>query len=339
MYLFVWLPRFRCAFNDDQHNEQPTFQILRTTSMSTNRSECHLSTSVRARADRANNEDILLDFRDLQLGIPRQERVSPQESYIRPKSSQSHLSSTEIEAQAIRNSEAASRALLLEAIQPFSLSRPSELTEHTPETKADFQDYLQAWLQSDDDSFDDPTPPPPPSPLPHLQSAPRLIDGKWRQPKFVHSKLIKEYLEQERIKPIKFGGRSKKDQLGSVAECWGTETKRKGMFAIEDSSPSRSCNPFKTAVLEEAKENGLKRVRLGTEFENIGKDFKTPANRSREDVLVPVPATPQPAPPVPCPDSVFAGPRRPIVHPPSRTFDRSHDVFGPIPARLEITRR
>ena len=42
------------------------------------------------------------------------------------------------------------------------------------------------------------------------------------------------------------GGRSKKDQLGSVAESWGPVPQAlKGMFEIEHDPPSRSTSPFK----------------------------------------------------------------------------------------------
>jgi hypothetical protein len=70
---------------------------------------------------------------------------------------------------------------------------------------------------------------------------------EWRQPRFQPiEKRCDEMAAKARMLPPVIGGRSKKDQLGSVSDSWGPVAERTyGMFEIEDDPPSRSASPFK----------------------------------------------------------------------------------------------
>ncbi len=70
----------------------------------------------------------------------------------------------------------------------------------------------------------------------------------WRQPKFQPDPSWDSMRAQERKRPPKLGGRSKKELLGSVADSWAPVEKDDGsrpygMFEIEEESPSRSASP------------------------------------------------------------------------------------------------
>lgn len=91
------------------------------------------------------------------------------------------------------------------------------------------------------------------------------------------------------------GGRSKRDQLGSVAESWGSphiEGRMYGMFQVEADPPSRSTSPFKNSMIEDsepakdilvAKLESLRLARAGTAYEGsetFGQSpFSTPAEK------------------------------------------------------------
>jgi hypothetical protein len=116
------------------------------------------------------------------------------------------------------------------------------------------------------------------------------------------------------LQPPALGGKSKKDQLGSVNASWGplgeAGTKIYGMFEIEQDPPSRSTSPFKEEIEEEvrparsevrsAKYEAIGRARMGTswdrrsdtrsvsrevEVEIAPKSVMTPASPSRATPL------------------------------------------------------
>lgn len=78
------------------------------------------------------------------------------------------------------------------------------------------------------------------------------------------------------MRPPKLGGYSKKDQLGSIAESWGSVQGRNyGMFGNQPDPKSRSNSPFRVLVdpdaeLTMAKERALRQARQGTEYEKFG---------------------------------------------------------------------
>lgn len=55
---------------------------------------------------------------------------------------------------------------------------------------------------------------------------------------------------REAMRPPKYGGYSKRDQLGSVADSWGAEmtpdegARRLGLFQVEPEPPSPPATPF-----------------------------------------------------------------------------------------------
>ena len=114
----------------------------------------------------------------------------------------------------------------------------------------------------------------------------------WRQPKLEPSpSTTSSLLDRDRSRPPIFGGRSKKEQLGSVTDSWGPmegegHDRAYGIFEIEDDPPSRSTSPFKVASKEAgeidkqenmriAKEEALQRARKGTVYDRAGKTDKT----------------------------------------------------------------
>ncbi|WWC59693.1 uncharacterized protein I303_102255 [Kwoniella dejecticola CBS 10117] len=76
----------------------------------------------------------------------------------------------------------------------------------------------------------------------------------WKQPRFIPSSAYDRQLAKERMLTPQIGGRSKKAQLGSIEESWGSGPKvswlgeaeeRKGMFELEEDPPSRNISPFR----------------------------------------------------------------------------------------------
>ncbi|WWD00825.1 hypothetical protein V866_007763 [Kwoniella sp. B9012] len=119
----------------------------------------------------------------------------------------------------------------------------------------------------------------------------------WRQPKFKPGVGYEKALAKERMLQPQIGGRSKKAQLGSIEESWGSggpkrvwlgeEDERKGMFELGEDPPSRNASPFREEEeerLEEEhaeekirlkKEEFLANARRGTTYEKMKapKDF------------------------------------------------------------------
>ncbi|WVW78208.1 hypothetical protein I302_100159 [Kwoniella bestiolae CBS 10118] len=106
----------------------------------------------------------------------------------------------------------------------------------------------------------------------------------WRQPKFHPGPAYERALAKERMLGVPIGGRSKKAQLGSIEESWGTgvpkrvwlgeEDERKGMFELDEDPPSRNASPFREEEvgqeeIEAKKEEFLANARRGTKFEKM----------------------------------------------------------------------
>lgn len=91
-------------------------------------------------------------------------------------------------------------------------------------------------------------------------------------PRIEPSKVHEELLKRESIKPPVFGGRSKNQQLGSVAESWGTEMVLdipKGMFELDDDPPSPTHDGTMSAA--ELREERARRMALGISAEKSGR--------------------------------------------------------------------
>lgn len=129
----------------------------------------------------------------------------------------------------------------------------------------------------------------------------------WQQPRFTPGHLYEELMARDRLKPPTLGGRSKKDQLGSVNESWGElgqeGPKIYGMFEIERDPPSRSTSPFKEHVdvppardeVREAKREALTRAREGTAYDRArtgGPDRRDSSNRGMASSTSVSPTTP-----------------------------------------------
>ncbi|WRT64565.1 uncharacterized protein IL334_001497 [Kwoniella shivajii] len=109
----------------------------------------------------------------------------------------------------------------------------------------------------------------------------------WRQPKFQPTQAYDKALAKERMLAPAIGGRSKKAQLGSVEESWGSpapplpsqlalaegEEERKGMFELVQDPPSRNVSPFKEddeeLLIKKKKEEFLTNARRGTNYERM----------------------------------------------------------------------
>ncbi|WWD07428.1 hypothetical protein V865_005526 [Kwoniella europaea PYCC6329] len=112
----------------------------------------------------------------------------------------------------------------------------------------------------------------------------------WRQPKFKPGVGYEKALAKERMLQPQNGGRSKKAQLGSIEESWGSggpkrvwlgeEDERKGMFELDEDPPSRNASSFREEEegLEEEdaeekirmkKEEFLANARRGTTYEKM----------------------------------------------------------------------
>jgi len=108
------------------------------------------------------------------------------------------------------------------------------------------------------------------------------------QPRFQPGPGYDRQLGRTDMRPPILGGRSKKDQLGSVAESWGAPASRErtyGMFQIEIDPPSRSTSPFKTAEVPDiepdheifaTKLDFLRRARAGTSYEHPATNNASP---------------------------------------------------------------
>ncbi|KAI9636181.1 uncharacterized protein MKK02DRAFT_44884 [Dioszegia hungarica] len=116
------------------------------------------------------------------------------------------------------------------------------------------------------------------------------IPRGWNQPVFRPGRRFQEIEARERLLPPALGGRSKKDQLGSVNASWGPlgeqGTKVYGMFEIEQDPPSRSTSPFKEEADEEerqrpgrhevreARGEAMERAREGTNYASAQLGYK-----------------------------------------------------------------
>lgn len=86
------------------------------------------------------------------------------------------------------------------------------------------------------------------------------------------SKVHEELLKKESIRPPVFGGRSKNQQLGSVAESWGVDPSielPKGMFELDDDPPSPVLDRQLTPA--ELREERTRRALLGIPAEKSGR--------------------------------------------------------------------
>lgn len=117
----------------------------------------------------------------------------------------------------------------------------------------------------------------------------------WRLPRFQPGPGYDLQLNRAEMRLPVLGGRSKRDQLGSVAESWGSphiKGRMYGMFEVEADPPSRSTSPFKNSTIEDsepvkdilvAKLESLRLARAGTAYEGtetIGQSsFSTPAEK------------------------------------------------------------
>ncbi|WVR04803.1 hypothetical protein IAU60_001815 [Kwoniella sp. DSM 27419] len=129
--------------------------------------------------------------------------------------------------------------------------------------------------------------------------------------RFVPGKAYEKALARERMLVPLMGGRSKKAQLGSVAESWGPWPQRadsqdggqyekgvpegqvqmKGMFELEEDPPSRSTSPFKeemAAEIELRRAEAWVRARRGTRYESrAGEGFLAQVQaRSRSRAVI-----------------------------------------------------
>ncbi|OCF58576.1 hypothetical protein L486_03063 [Kwoniella mangroviensis CBS 10435] len=109
----------------------------------------------------------------------------------------------------------------------------------------------------------------------------------WRQPKFRPGVGYEKALAKERMLQPQIGGRSKKAQLGSIEESWGSgepkrvwlgeEEERKGMFELDEDPPSRNASPFREEEdevndedkIRMKKEEFLAYARRGTNYEKM----------------------------------------------------------------------
>lgn len=245
--------------------------------------------------DHSDDRALIRQVREIRLGSSPRRPTSDlsRDRYSPPSSPRTHLTPLEVEAQAVANSHAASRALrYIRASPPKNLlSAVSSAPTITKKTKPDPWahtarlailpgiDPMQAlneWLSGPSDEVMD-------LPLPdHAISSeqPSFARG-WRQPKFVPGPAFEDHQARDRMKPPKHGGRTKAEQLGSVTDSWGAfhevdGTKPFGIFEIEPDPPSRNTSPFKTAEAEAeqidvARQEALGRARagMGTGFENV----------------------------------------------------------------------
>jgi hypothetical protein len=241
--------------------------------------------------DGSDDGALFRQVREIPLGSSARRPTSDtsRDRYSPLSSPRTHLTPREVEAQAVANSHAASRALrYIRASPPKALlSAVSSAPTVTKTTKPDpwahtarlaihpGVDPMQAldeWLSGPSDEVMD-------VPLPdHARSSgqpsfargwrqPSFARG-WRQPKFVPGPAFEDHQARDRMKPPKHGGRSKAEQLGSVTDSWGAfdevdGTKPFGIFEIEPDPPSRNTSPFKTAEADAEQINMARQEALG----------------------------------------------------------------------------
>jgi hypothetical protein len=313
--------------------------------------------------DYSDNGALFRQVREIRLGSsPRRPTSDPsRDRYSPPSSPRTYLTPREVEAQAVANSHAASRALRYNRASPpnallSALSSAPTVTKtakpdpwaHTARLAippgADPMQALDEWLSGPSDEALV-------LPLPdHARPSgqPSFARG-WRRPKFVPGPAFEEHQARDRMKPPKHGGRSKAEQLGSVTDSWGAfqevnGAKPLGIFEIEPDPPSRNTSPFKTAEAEAeqidmARQEALERARAGMSIghENpyshtSGEDAYSPRRSNTPGMIrssIDIPSTLS----TPCPA------RTGHIHDPLLAFARRHASSSTAPLRdLELRR-
>ena len=164
-----------------------------------------------------------------------------------------HLTKEEQDVQALSNDRVQQRAL------PAN-RHPTDLRVETSPTPPFSRSNSRGW-----DDIGDHTP--------RAQSVIQPEDLVMRGPiRIEPSKVHEELLKKESIRPPVFGGRSKNQQLGSVAESWGADPTieiPKGMFELADDPPSPVLDRELTP--EELRLERARRAALGIPAEKSGR--------------------------------------------------------------------
>lgn len=224
----------------------------------------------------SSDEELSKIIRSVRLDSATSDESGERDDWQPSQAIESDLSTIDFNKQAMSNSLAASRALThvpnsIRAVseQPFKQAKRHPLPVRPTQTlhnkgrpklperpaaacrahevnpwqaKDRRQDFETTWFAAPaDNTLDDPTP--------GAWAWRDRVPSGWRQPKFRPSAKYEEAAARERLRPPTLGGKSKKDQLGSVNESWGPideeGEKVYGMFEIERDPPSRSTSPFK----------------------------------------------------------------------------------------------
>lgn len=105
-------------------------------------------------------------------------------------------------------------------------------------------------------------------------------------PQFQPSRVYEELLKKESIREPVFGGRSKNQQLGSVAESWGAPPALeipKGMFELEDDPPSPTEGTEMTPA--ELRAERARRAAMGIPAEKSGRPSIKDMEKERMEKL------------------------------------------------------
>lgn len=251
-----------------------------------------------------SDEELSKMIRSVRLDPATSNKPGERDDWQPSQAIESDLSTIDFDKQAISNSLAASRAMahvpawmkavsgqpLKQGIRRPLPARPAqslhdegnhrlparpavdhhERETNTRQAKDRRQDFETTWFSAPaDNTLDDPTP--------GAWAWKDRVPSGWRQPKFRPSSKHEEAAARKRLRPPTLGGKSKKDQLGSVNESWGPigeeGEKVYGMFEIERDPPSRSTSRFteesprpKREEVRAAKNEAYERARVGTPY-------------------------------------------------------------------------